>query len=242
MKTPVLPCGVSGASCPSLGRPCQAPALWVGGGSRSPERPEPADGAPPSCAGVGGRRRPRSERGPRFAACDSPLKTPETRLPLPSPAEGASRPQPGAEPLNPKVPRATCGRCIVLSSRRNIRVYVCSKYVHVPPPPTRLDLVPINRSVGLKAKPTKPVTEVLRPVVAKYGLHLNELVARLVSGGVGGLVAVFPGRHAPCLLVGVGCGTGVGGREWVAASGTPHMPVCDRRRRGDAEALWASVL
>lgn len=47
--------------------------------------------------------------------------------------------------------------------------------------PHRLDLVPINRSVGLKAKPTKPVTEVLRPVVAKYGLHLSELVARLVS-------------------------------------------------------------
>ncbi|XP_060040254.1 regulator of G-protein signaling 12 isoform X2 [Erinaceus europaeus] len=43
----------------------------------------------------------------------------------------------------------------------------------------RLDLVPINRSVGLKAKPTKPVTEVLRPVVAKYGLQLGELVARL---------------------------------------------------------------
>ncbi|XP_063780358.1 regulator of G-protein signaling 12 [Pseudophryne corroboree] len=43
----------------------------------------------------------------------------------------------------------------------------------------RLDLVPINRSVGLKAKPTKPVTEVLRPVVAKYGLNLGELVARL---------------------------------------------------------------
>ncbi|XP_030287454.1 regulator of G-protein signaling 12b isoform X3 [Sparus aurata] len=47
----------------------------------------------------------------------------------------------------------------------------------------RLDLVPINRSVGLKAKPTKPVTEVLRPVVAKYGLHLSELVAR-ISGEV----------------------------------------------------------
>uniref|UniRef100_A0A671YPM6 Regulator of G protein signaling 12b n=1 Tax=Sparus aurata TaxID=8175 RepID=A0A671YPM6_SPAAU len=46
-----------------------------------------------------------------------------------------------------------------------------------------LDLVPINRSVGLKAKPTKPVTEVLRPVVAKYGLHLSELVAR-ISGEV----------------------------------------------------------
>lgn len=45
----------------------------------------------------------------------------------------------------------------------------------------RLDLIPINRSVGLKAKPTKPVTEVLRPVVAKYGLNLNNLVARLVS-------------------------------------------------------------
>nr|XP_033806224.1 regulator of G-protein signaling 12 isoform X2 [Geotrypetes seraphini] len=43
----------------------------------------------------------------------------------------------------------------------------------------RLDLVPINRSVGLKAKPTKPVTEVLRPVVAKYGLNLNDLVAKL---------------------------------------------------------------
>ncbi|XP_053560166.1 regulator of G-protein signaling 12 [Bombina bombina] len=43
----------------------------------------------------------------------------------------------------------------------------------------RLDLVPINRSVGLKAKPTKPVTEVLRPVVAKYGLNLDDMVARL---------------------------------------------------------------
>ncbi|XP_043927878.1 uncharacterized protein LOC122802295 [Protopterus annectens] len=47
----------------------------------------------------------------------------------------------------------------------------------------RLDLVPINRSVGLKAKPTKPVTEVLRPVVAKYGLNLNQLVVR-VSGEI----------------------------------------------------------
>lgn len=58
---------------------------------------------------------------------------------------------------------------------------MCNSSVRVSPPPPRLDLVPINRSVGLKAKPTKPVTEVLRPVVAKYGLHLNELVARLVS-------------------------------------------------------------
>ncbi|XP_053366291.1 regulator of G-protein signaling 12 isoform X2 [Clarias gariepinus] len=47
----------------------------------------------------------------------------------------------------------------------------------------RLDMVPINRSVGLKAKPTKPVAEVLRPVVAKYGLRLNDLVAR-ISGEI----------------------------------------------------------
>lgn len=35
--------------------------------------------------------------------------------------------------------------------------------------------------MGLKAKPTKPVTEVLRPVVAKYGLDLSGLLVRLVS-------------------------------------------------------------
>lgn len=58
------------------------------------------------------------------------------------------------------------------------RVYVCLCAC-----PLRLDLVPINRSVGLKAKPTKPVTEVLRPVVAKYGLNLPDLVAKIVSGG-----------------------------------------------------------
>ncbi|XP_061769823.1 regulator of G-protein signaling 12-like isoform X3 [Nerophis ophidion] len=43
----------------------------------------------------------------------------------------------------------------------------------------RLDLVPINRSVGLKAKPTKPVTEVLRPVVSKYGLQLSDLLVKI---------------------------------------------------------------
>uniref|UniRef100_A0A2I3LN76 Regulator of G protein signaling 12 n=1 Tax=Papio anubis TaxID=9555 RepID=A0A2I3LN76_PAPAN len=48
----------------------------------------------------------------------------------------------------------------------------------------RLDLVPINRSVGLKAKPTKPVTEVLRPVVAKYGLDLSGLLVRLRARGM----------------------------------------------------------
>lgn len=81
-------------------------------------------------------------------------------------------------------------------------MYICSRRVRVPPPPTRLDLVPINRSVGLKAKPTKPVTEVLRPVVAKYGLHLNELVARLVSD---------PGGSRVCETL-VGAGAGGGGR------------------------------
>lgn len=63
---------------------------------------------------------------------------------------------------------------------------VC-KGVLVSPPPPRLDLVPINRSVGLKAKPSKPVTEVLRPVAAKYGLRLSELVARLVSDQADGV-------------------------------------------------------
>uniref|UniRef100_A0AAQ4Q665 Regulator of G protein signaling 12a n=1 Tax=Gasterosteus aculeatus aculeatus TaxID=481459 RepID=A0AAQ4Q665_GASAC len=62
--------------------------------------------------------------------------------------------------------------CMTLSSRE-LRVEKRTWF--------RLDLVPINRSVGLKAKPTKPVTEVLRPVVAKYGLHLSDLVAK-VSG------------------------------------------------------------
>lgn len=69
-------------------------------------------------------------------------------------------------------------------SRESVCVRVaraCGKGVLVSPPLPRLDLVPINRSVGLKAKPSKPVTEVLRPVAAKYGLRLNELVARLVS-------------------------------------------------------------
>uniref|UniRef100_A0A672H7K2 Regulator of G protein signaling 12a n=1 Tax=Salarias fasciatus TaxID=181472 RepID=A0A672H7K2_SALFA len=62
--------------------------------------------------------------------------------------------------------------CLTLSSR-DLRLEKRTLF--------RLDLVPINRSVGLKAKPTKPVTEVLRPVVAKYGLHLGELVAKIVS-------------------------------------------------------------
>lgn len=63
---------------------------------------------------------------------------------------------------------------LVVAAASPPKLFICSL-------PCRLDLVPINRSVGLKAKPTKPVTEVLRPVVAKYGLHLSNLVARIVS-------------------------------------------------------------
>uniref|UniRef100_A0A3P9J2E4 Regulator of G protein signaling 12a n=1 Tax=Oryzias latipes TaxID=8090 RepID=A0A3P9J2E4_ORYLA len=62
--------------------------------------------------------------------------------------------------------------CMTLNSR-NLRLEKRTLF--------RLDLVPINRSVGLKAKPTKPVTEVLRPVVAKYGLHLSDLVAKVIG-------------------------------------------------------------
>lgn len=62
-----------------------------------------------------------------------------------------------------------------------IQLQSCTENVNSLLSCSRLDLVPINRSVGLKAKPTKPVTEVLRPVVAKYGLHLSDLVARIVS-------------------------------------------------------------
>ncbi|KAG7486405.1 regulator of G-protein signaling 12 isoform X1 [Solea senegalensis] len=64
----------------------------------------------------------------------------------------------------------------------------------------RLDLVPINRSVGLKAKPTKPVTEVLRPVVAKYGLHFSDLVAR-ISGEAEPLDLGIPISHLDGLRV-----------------------------------------
>lgn len=60
-------------------------------------------------------------------------------------------------------------------------LYIHSNLIFFSFAAARLDLVPINRSVGLKAKPTKPVTEVLRPVVAKYGLHLGDLVAKIVS-------------------------------------------------------------
>ena len=79
-------------------------------------------------------------------------------------------------------------RCSALKGERLREGCMClCKGVLVSPPLPRLDLVPINRSVGLKAKPSKPVTEVLRPVAAKYGLRLSELVARLVSDQADGV-------------------------------------------------------
>lgn len=79
--------------------------------------------------------------------------------------------------------------------------------------------------MGLKAKPTKPVTEVLRPVVAKYGLHLNELVARLVSDlGACGCVP-HTARCARCLLA-------VGACLWRSAHGAGVCARGPRRRPG----------
>ncbi|XP_078449410.1 regulator of G-protein signaling 14-like isoform X3 [Lampetra planeri] len=41
----------------------------------------------------------------------------------------------------------------------------------------RLDLLPITKSVGVKAKPNKAVEDVLHSVVLKYGLKLKDMVA-----------------------------------------------------------------
>nr|XP_039274177.1 regulator of G-protein signaling 12-like [Styela clava] len=43
----------------------------------------------------------------------------------------------------------------------------------------RLDMLPIGRSVGVKAKPTKAIEEVLKPVVSKYGLEFDDLQTTL---------------------------------------------------------------
>lgn len=76
----------------------------------------------------------------------------------------------------------------------------------------RLDLVPINRSVGLKAKPTKPVTEVLRPVVAKYGLNLGDLVAT-ISGEKEPLDLGLPISNLDGLRVVLEAGDHVSGKD-----------------------------
>nr|XP_009860293.2 regulator of G-protein signaling 12 isoform X1 [Ciona intestinalis] len=49
----------------------------------------------------------------------------------------------------------------------------------------RLDMPPVQRSVGVKARPTKPIDEVLRPVLQKYNLHLEDMEARNSADNVG---------------------------------------------------------
>ncbi|KPP79361.1 regulator of G-protein signaling 12-like, partial [Scleropages formosus] len=87
----------------------------------------------------------------------------------------------------------------------------------------RLDLVPINRSVGLKAKPTKPVTEVLRPVVAKYGLHLNDLVAK-ISGEKDPLDLGLPISNLDGLRVVLDVADHTTGKELGAEAGFSQRP------------------
>uniref|UniRef100_A0A673IFS3 Regulator of G-protein signaling 12-like n=1 Tax=Sinocyclocheilus rhinocerous TaxID=307959 RepID=A0A673IFS3_9TELE len=93
----------------------------------------------------------------------------------------------------------------------------------------RLDLVPINRSVGLKAKPTKPVTEVLRPVVAKYGLNLGDLVAR-ISGEKEPLDLGLPISNLDGLRVVLEVGDHVPGKDkQKLASSKSHGPPLSTR-------------
>uniref|UniRef100_A0A672GLL8 Regulator of G protein signaling 12b n=1 Tax=Salarias fasciatus TaxID=181472 RepID=A0A672GLL8_SALFA len=100
----------------------------------------------------------------------------------------------------------------------------------------RLDLVPINRSVGLKAKPTKPVTEVLRPVVAKYGLHLSDLVAR-ISGESEPLDLGLPISNLDGLRVVLDIAENAPGKGMQHTHTHTHRPVtnkCTARRGSNA--------
>uniref|UniRef100_A0A8C4QDZ6 Uncharacterized protein n=1 Tax=Eptatretus burgeri TaxID=7764 RepID=A0A8C4QDZ6_EPTBU len=45
----------------------------------------------------------------------------------------------------------------------------------------RLDLIPIRRSISIKAKATKAVTEVLRPIMTKYNMDLDYLSVKLAG-------------------------------------------------------------
>uniref|UniRef100_A0A671RTU1 Regulator of G-protein signaling 12-like n=1 Tax=Sinocyclocheilus anshuiensis TaxID=1608454 RepID=A0A671RTU1_9TELE len=100
----------------------------------------------------------------------------------------------------------------------------------------RLDLVPINRSVGLKAKPTKPVTEVLRPVVAKYGLNLGDLVAR-ISGEKEPLDLGLPISNLDGLRVVLEAGDHVPGKEKAVLIHAPLMcPILIVATQGEDKA------
>ncbi|XP_041839128.1 regulator of G-protein signaling 12b isoform X2 [Melanotaenia boesemani] len=95
----------------------------------------------------------------------------------------------------------------------------------------RLDLVPINRSVGLKAKPTKPVTEVLRPVVAKYGLHLSDLVA-CISGESEPLDLGLPISNLDGLRVVLDIAESTPGKDkQKVAPSKPHLPASTSRNQ-----------
>ncbi|KAL4641495.1 regulator of G-protein signaling 12-like isoform X1, partial [Arapaima gigas] len=101
----------------------------------------------------------------------------------------------------------------------------------------RLDLVPINRSVGLKAKPTKPVTEVLRPVVAKYGLRLSDLEAR-ISGDeelldLGRPISCLDGLRVVLDVVHLPAGRDLSARR------APPLMVRSRSTAGDEKAVNA---
>lgn len=43
----------------------------------------------------------------------------------------------------------------------------------------KLDLLPIRRSIGVKAKPSKCTVDVLKPVLTKYGLDLDQVLIKL---------------------------------------------------------------
>ncbi|KAI4881216.1 hypothetical protein NFI96_033450 [Prochilodus magdalenae] len=101
----------------------------------------------------------------------------------------------------------------------------------------RLDLVPINRSVGLKAKPTKPVTEVLRPVVAKYGLHLGDLVAR-ISGEKEPLDLGLPISNLDGLRVVLEAAEHVPGK----GKTTPSIFYIQQTETGSSKKPWATAL
>ncbi|XP_076805564.1 regulator of G-protein signaling 12-like [Clavelina lepadiformis] len=48
----------------------------------------------------------------------------------------------------------------------------------------RLDMLPVKRSVGVKARPTKSIAEVLRPVLHKYNLRLEEVQVKASGEGI----------------------------------------------------------
>jgi len=44
-------------------------------------------------------------------------------------------------------------------------------------------MLPVRRSVGVKARPSKTISDALKCVLHKYNLHLDDLQVRIVSTG-----------------------------------------------------------